>query len=405
MRRRTGLNIAMAVAAGSLALAACSSAGGSTAGNSGKAIKIMVITSIGTSISDHPDAVAGAKAAALAINGGGGINGQKITVLTCNDQSDPNVALACARTAITSKVTAVIDNSLSDSGFLPLLAAQHIPALSPIGLTPVDLTSPASFPFQASEAEVVAALPFALAKAGHHRMAIIAIDVPATHVNVQSLAGAASKAGIKIVYTGYFPAGTSDFSPFTAAAAKAGADSVLLLADQTDDIQVIQTGVQSGMKITWATALQDIGPQQIAQLGSAANGVLLTDSSPEIPSAGSTYPAIAQFNAEMAAAGRAGVADTNQIGNSFMTWMAVHALDVVGKTVSGTLTSGTFWDALQKAKDVNLLGLYTWTPNQAGPGSYLRYPNGDVWYFTVQDGKITLGSKTPLNAYSLQGLG
>ena len=85
-------------------------------------LKLMVIAPVQTPIQNYPDAFAGAQAAADAINKKGGIKGRRIQILTCNTQSNANVAVACAREAVSEGVAAVV-------GHISTLSTLEIPIL------------------------------------------------------------------------------------------------------------------------------------------------------------------------------------------------------------------------------------------------------------------------------------
>ena len=52
----------------------------------------MLIYTANSPAANSPEALAGAKAAAMAINSTGGIDGQQIQIIGCNDQFSANIA-------------------------------------------------------------------------------------------------------------------------------------------------------------------------------------------------------------------------------------------------------------------------------------------------------------------------
>ena len=109
----SGALLMLVVAACSSGSAGSSSAGsgaatGAAATSSGPvpagAIKIFVMGTFSSPQESVPGALQGAEAAADSINASGGINGKKIAIISCNDQSDPNQAAACARQAVADHV-------------------------------------------------------------------------------------------------------------------------------------------------------------------------------------------------------------------------------------------------------------------------------------------------------------
>jgi ABC-type branched-subunit amino acid transport system substrate-binding protein len=152
MKRHAALVGILAIAAG---LSACEASGDT--GSDSNAIKVMVIGDLDTPVLAMPQLVVGAEAAAKTINAAGGVNGRKITVLSCNTQGDPNVSSSCARKAVSEHVSAVIGLlSLTSSTILPVLEAAKIPAIGTTDINPVDHTSPVSFPLDSSTVQLVA---------------------------------------------------------------------------------------------------------------------------------------------------------------------------------------------------------------------------------------------------------
>ena len=81
---------------------------GSAAKGTGTPIKLMLIYTANSPAANSPEALTGAKAAAMAINNSGGIDGQQIQIIGCNDQFSANIAAQCAETAVSDHVVASI---------------------------------------------------------------------------------------------------------------------------------------------------------------------------------------------------------------------------------------------------------------------------------------------------------
>ncbi len=110
-RRSRGLAAIVAVVS-LVSLAACGSGSGS--GGSGGSIEIMSFgTTSSSSGSNAPEGDVAIRAAIKAVDDAGGINGRKVTVVSCNDQADPNQAATCARQAVSDKVAAVVVHDTS----------------------------------------------------------------------------------------------------------------------------------------------------------------------------------------------------------------------------------------------------------------------------------------------------
>src|SRR4051794_6432618 len=86
-------------------------------------IKVGLIAPVGVPSFSDPQMVAAARAAVRGANARGGINGQTVQLIYCNDKNDPNLGTACARKMVSEHVVAMIGlNTLSDAMVIPILA-------------------------------------------------------------------------------------------------------------------------------------------------------------------------------------------------------------------------------------------------------------------------------------------
>jgi hypothetical protein len=99
-RRKAVAVAALAAVAGSAAAGVVSSSAGAAAKKKKPAVEILVAAAGSNTAFPHPGDFAGAQAAAIRMNKHGGINGQRIKIVTCNDQSERNATTACGRTAV-----------------------------------------------------------------------------------------------------------------------------------------------------------------------------------------------------------------------------------------------------------------------------------------------------------------
>ncbi|MFE9443160.1 ABC transporter substrate-binding protein [Streptomyces sp. NPDC006602] len=151
------------VACASLA-AGCGVVPGVTGGSGDAPIKVMTWAPQDTNATNKPGMPAFAQAYARWINAQGGINGRKLTILTCNDRNDSVAAAKCARRAVKEKVVAVVGSysQYSDS-FFPPLEGEGIPYIGGYGVTTDEFTSPLSYPVNGGAPTLLAGLGKALA--------------------------------------------------------------------------------------------------------------------------------------------------------------------------------------------------------------------------------------------------
>ncbi|MER7927736.1 MULTISPECIES: ABC transporter substrate-binding protein [unclassified Streptomyces] len=156
--RATALSAAALGVCASL-LAGCGVIHGVTGGAGGDSITVMTWAPWDTGATNKPGMPAMATAYAKWINKHGGINGRKLTVLTCNDHNTNVSAAKCARQAVEKNVVAVVGSysEFSDSFFAPLEGA-GIPYIGGYGVTTEEFTRALSYPVNGGQPALLAGL-------------------------------------------------------------------------------------------------------------------------------------------------------------------------------------------------------------------------------------------------------
>ena len=81
------------------------------------------------------------------INAKGGINGHKVDVIGCDDQTDPNVAAKCAQQAVSEQVVAILGQfSLVGPAIWPIINAAGIPEIGLIQYGSQEQIAPTAWP-------------------------------------------------------------------------------------------------------------------------------------------------------------------------------------------------------------------------------------------------------------------
>lgn len=146
--------------------AGCGVVPGTTAGSGDGPIKVMTWAPSDTEATNKPGMPAFARAYARWINSRGGINGRKLTVLTCNEHNDAVAAASCARRAVKENVVAVVGSySQYGDSFFPPLEGAGIPYIGGYGVTNDEFTSPLSYPVNGGQPTLLAGLGKELAAA------------------------------------------------------------------------------------------------------------------------------------------------------------------------------------------------------------------------------------------------
>ncbi|MEV2217081.1 ABC transporter substrate-binding protein [Streptomyces sp. NPDC050997] len=164
--RATAVSAAALVACVSL-IAGCGVIPGVTGGSGDDPIKVMTWAPENTNATNKAGMPAFAKAYARWVNAQGGLNGHKITVLTCNDRNDSVAAARCAQRAVSEGVVAVVGSySQYADSFLPPLEGAGIPYIGGYGVTSDEFTSPLSYPVNGGQPTLLAGLGKALSDCG-----------------------------------------------------------------------------------------------------------------------------------------------------------------------------------------------------------------------------------------------
>ncbi|MFF7748595.1 ABC transporter substrate-binding protein [Streptomyces sp. NPDC007971] len=160
---------ATALHAGALAACASLTAGcgvipGATGGSGDDPIKVMTWAPENTDATNKPGMPAMARAFGKWINAHGGINGRKLSILTCNDHNDSVGAAKCARWAASEDVVAVVGSySQFGDSYLAPLESSGIPYIGGYGVTGEEFTGPMSYPVNGGQPALLAGLGRALA--------------------------------------------------------------------------------------------------------------------------------------------------------------------------------------------------------------------------------------------------
>jgi branched-chain amino acid transport system substrate-binding protein len=281
---RTWAGVAVSFTA--LLVAACSSGGSSTtdaasngAGSStssaaaatGSAIKLMIVGIENNPIYSAPESFEGAQAAVDAINAAGGVNGHKLTLITCNNELDPNAEEACISEAASDHVSALVGSYFNFGDFAPIQKAQ-IPLILNQGIAPSEYTSSVSYTIGANVVWFESLGGFA-AKEGAKSAAIAYIGTSAGKFSGELMQNSADRAGIKVTTVVGFDPNATDFSSYAAILTKGNPDALLVSGTSENVVPLIQAVKQGGYTGKIFTIDSDLPPSGLKTLGSAGDGI------------------------------------------------------------------------------------------------------------------------------------
>jgi ABC-type branched-subunit amino acid transport system substrate-binding protein len=359
---------------------------------------------VNTPQGSFPGALAAAQGAAMAINKTGGIDGHPIDVITCNNENTPAGATKCAEQAAIEKVAAVIGEDPYGPVTAPVLTKAGIPQ-SAESLSGTDLASKINYPIGGGAWSEFAGLPLAAKAAGAKTVAIVCLDFPGFSLLCANTAAVAKAQGLKVVKQVPLSLTTTSFDATAQQLKSSGADAVLAFIVGPQGPPLVQAANLLGYHPIWVTGYGAFSPQTLVQTSKLASKLWVTSAFPPASSA-AKYPGLQQYEQEMQAAAKAGVQNglgENQVEAAVYTWLALHGVAQVARSIKGDVTAATLTEALKQARNIDIAGLANWSPGGTGPN--LAYPrltdNGQIWIGPVTSSGYDTNPTTPVQA--LQG--
>ena len=418
MRKRRRLSIFLVVAPASvlsMLLAACSSAGSSTASSpggstassgsastsgasassaavacktpAGPTVDIMAILEEDPAFQVNQASGRAAIAARIhAINCAGGLGaaGDKVGAVYCISNFDPNAVNACANQAVSNKsIVAVAGGGVAEGTPGTILASGGVPNIPQTSYAS-DLSGSTTFAVVPAGAQLGPGEPVMACKLGYKKVSLLLIADPAA-AGVPALDNTALQGfGCPdLIRTVPVPANATDLSAEVVAAAQ-GADAIVLAVADNQAISAFKVKQQLGVQVPFITNAGTMTAQTIQAAGSAAEGVLI-ESQAYLPANDSSTPGAAQFRAEMGAVGQSALVD----GWSQGTWITLDLLQTAAKGLT-TVSRATLLTALGQVSGFDAGGQIPAVdftkpaPNPAWPRLF-----NDQWApAVVKDGKV-----------------
>ncbi len=349
-------------------------------------IKIMQIGTFESPNLSLTDAKAGLDAHVQSINAAGGINGRKIEVQFCNDAFNANTGAACARTAVSDGVVAVVGAASSQApAALPVLEAAGIPWLAGAGSGgPIEGTSSVSYPITGGTQSMQVGMGRLLANKGAKNIAVIVADAAAAYAAADDIANGA-KAGGAQSYRILAPLGAPDFSAVASSALAKTPDAIGVASTATDAPRIIKAVRQAGFKGNISTLANIFKPADQKSLGDLANNVFVASSA--VPVSNTSVPQVQQFLADMAKYHPEAVTDNGSLG----TWNAVTFFAEIVKRLNGPVSASAITGLLNKLDKPIVLGTvpdYAGIPNPPIVTTYPRVPTFKVYVSEATGGTL-----------------
>jgi ABC-type branched-subunit amino acid transport system substrate-binding protein len=390
-RRNAIARMCLLVGVGAL-LAACSSGTSSSSSTSGPStttskqpIKVMALGTISSTSLSNPQQVSGVNAVADAVNASGGINGRKIVVLTCNDNLDPDQTEACARTAVSDHVAAVVEVITPFvPQMLPILQKAGIPLLADSPDNPQELVNPISFPIGGGSYTMMSALGTALVNDAHcKKVSIVVLNLASTEISGRNIAAAVDLAGGTVTNTVDVPPSLVAFSPVVAAAQAKGAQCIANVLSPSQIVGLFSS-IQgsSNPNMTVGSPGTSYTPMLLSEIKGMTAKSLVTQ---DFYEAGSDK--VGAFAAQMKQYEPGVPLDNYDI----QTWEGMTMFADVARTLPN-VTGPAMVAALDKTTGLNVAGI----PVRVGYAS----SNTDKLMSRVTDTQVVVYTVTPQGGYS-----
>lgn len=354
-----------------------------TSALSGEPIRLMSITTVGTSGSDLPEIFSAGRAAVDAVNADGGIDGRPLELIECNDQFDPNIAARCGRDAVAKGVVAVTGSAGNTAdAYFPILEAAGIPLIGSAGQQNPELTSPNSYLITSGTIGEIYGAAMGLLDAGRNKLAIAYVDVAAGKFLADGVAKAIEGAGGEPAVMVPIPFDATDLTAYAAQIVDGGADGVVSIISNQFPLMA-QALELTGKDIVLATPAVGLRPSDIDDLGEAAEGIVLASSF--LPP---SHPSLEAFHEELDAAGMKDARGSHAL----RAWAAVHIVadllrDAATQDAEGLMA------ALQSAGPIEFPGLAPFDWSQPVTGlEPLKLYSSKVNLQRVEDGEIVADS-------------
>ena len=343
-----------------------------------------VITEL-TSVNPAPESIAGAQAAADAINASGGINGHPLKIVSCDagDGTSVTQAVNCARSLVgnSAVIGEVGDFEFAQDQVNAVLNAAKVPNIDPPPDGESVLTSPNAFPLDGSEG---AAITIPLADAGVKKISVAYVNNPATAGAVQLSQAILTAARPGTTVTGGIPIDltTTNLTPYVAKGTSGQGVALEVIPAQLSSWLTVSKSSNYTQKLS--VSASSLLPSDLKAFGSKADGLLVASGLPFVTSSES---GVVQFRGQMAKYQPSQAVD--EISEN--AWLGTWAFAQVAKTISGSVTRSSVISAFSSLKNFNVFGMlpsgFSTTKNFSFPG-LTRLFNQDTVEGVVKNGQL-----------------
>jgi ABC-type branched-subunit amino acid transport system substrate-binding protein len=332
---------------------ACSSSGGSSAASSsGGSGTIKIVTDGDWAPNAIPEQLSAMQARVDEINANGGIKGQKLDLIACNDNNDPNTAIQCVQSAISAGAVAMVsEGSGTFAAFEPLLKSAGMASIATNASDSAGTGSSISFPFNGAVPAAFLSLARELKNSGAHKVSFIyQSDLGDASAGLKaSFDAGAQLAGVQVVNNVGIPGTTSDFGPSVATAMSGGTQGVATYMSGVAQAEIIKAVRQQSPTIPLVATSFSLTSNVLQALGTARNGVQVVGVAAPV---NSSAPGAAMYRADMAKY----EPTAGQTDQAMVAWSGVWAFERIADGLK-TIDRQSVLQAMNSLKDFNLGGI------------------------------------------------
>ncbi len=326
-------------------------------------VKVGLITTFATGALSLEDQAIALDASVPAFNARGGANGACIEAITCDDQGDPNQAVACAQDLVDQGIVATINDTTSTNA-LGVIEVFQGAGIARFALSPGtdELGDSLTFGIDAGGIGTTIMMVPPLLDEGHTQIATIRVDIAAAAVIPSLLNGIFTDEGVEFVADLPVPAGTTDYSQFVLAAEEAGATAVIMPLDGPNAVQVMAAAAQLDSELVFSVSLGTFGRSDIAEIGDYASHMVFNAA---VPPASFDTPVLDVLTAELEANSDDERLQRNNLKSSPMrSWIGLYAFIYMLREAQLTeVTPATVLEATEAVQSIPMLDLIPdWTP-------------------------------------------
>ncbi len=164
----------------------------------------------------------------------GGLEGHKVNLFICEDQSTAAGGQSCAKEMVQRDVVAVVEPFTAEGQTeVPTIVGAGIPYIAVTGASSAELTTPGAYALESGFPSYIGAMALSAKQHGFKNVAFLVDSTPAVLQTVQTLGGIVYKAAGVTLQTEPVNPGTADVTAQLQTAVSGGADAVGVIGDLT----------------------------------------------------------------------------------------------------------------------------------------------------------------------------